>query len=64
LLRIRATLESDRRRMLQAKGILTLADDESTLLAEATGVFLPIASPVMEQILQDYPGLQGFMEQR
>ncbi len=63
LLRVRATLESSRRRMLQAKGVLTLAEDESTILAEATGIFLPLPENVLNEILLDFPGLRGFMEQ-
>jgi acyl-coenzyme A thioesterase PaaI-like protein len=64
LLRVRATLESTRRRMLQAKGILTLANDESIILAEATGIFLPLPENTINEILQDFPGLRGFMEQK
>lgn len=64
LLRVRATLESVRRRMLQAKGALTLASDESTILAEATGIFLPLPENVIDEVLQDFPGLRGFMESK
>lgn len=64
LLRVRATLESARRRMLQARGVLTLAHDESTILAEATGIFLPLPDNVIDEILLDFPGLRGFMEQK
>lgn len=64
LLRVRATLESERRRMLQARGVLTLAEDEGAVLAEATGIFLPLPTGVVEEILQDFPGLRDFMEQR
>jgi acyl-coenzyme A thioesterase PaaI-like protein len=62
LLRVRATLESERRRMLQAKGVLTLADDEGAILAEASGIFLPLPNGVVDEILQDFPGLQGFLQ--
>ncbi|MGH2508577.1 MAG: PaaI family thioesterase [Ktedonobacteraceae bacterium] len=62
LLRVRATAESTRRRMLQAKGVLTLAEDESTILAEATGIFLPLPDHVVDEILQDFPGLRSFMK--
>lgn len=62
LLRVRATLESERRRMLQAKGVLTLASDEQTILAEACGIFLPLPNGVLEEIMQDFPGLRKFME--
>lgn len=63
LLRVRATLENERRRMLQAAGVLTLASDESVVLAEAQGTFLPLSSDVVGTILQDYPGLQKFFKQ-
>src|SRR5215469_2656854 len=33
LLRVRATLEGERRSMLQARGVLTIAEDESVTLA-------------------------------
>ena len=62
LLRVRATLENDRRRMLQAKGVLTLAEDEDTVLAEATGIFLPLSDGVVDSILQDFPGLREFIK--
>lgn len=63
LLRVRATLENARRKMLQARGVLTLAEDESTILAEATGIFLPLQTDVTDEILKDFPGLQNFMNQ-
>jgi acyl-coenzyme A thioesterase PaaI-like protein len=63
LLRVRATLVNERRKMLQASGILTLAEDEGTVLAEASGVFLPLAGQAVDQILQDFPGLRGFITQ-
>jgi len=63
LLRVRATLVNERRKMLQASGRLTLAEDEGIVLAEASGVFLPLAGEAVDQILQDFPGLRGFIEQ-
>jgi acyl-coenzyme A thioesterase PaaI-like protein len=63
LLRVRATLESDRRRMQQASGILTLAEDESSVLAEASGIFLPLSESAIDTILQDFPGLRNFLKQ-
>jgi acyl-coenzyme A thioesterase PaaI-like protein len=62
LLRVRALLVRERRMMLQASGVLTLADDESTLLAEAQGTFLPLSSEVTGTILKDYPELQRFLD--
>jgi len=63
LLRVRARLDAERRRVLQASGALTLADDESVILAEAHGVFLPLASDVVDTIMKDYPDLRNFLEQ-
>ena len=62
LLRVRARLDLERRRMLQASGALTLADDESTVLAEAQGMFLPLTPQVVDTIMQDYPALRNFFE--
>src|SRR5215470_17370329 len=43
LLRVRATLGMERGRMRQASGILTLADDEQVVLAEAHGTFMSLS---------------------
>lgn len=61
LLRVRATLENERRRMLQAKGVLTLAEDEQTTLAEASGIFLPLPENVTDEIMRGFPGLRNFL---
>ena len=61
-LRVRARLTTDRRRMLQATGVLTLSNDESAVLAEAQGTFLPLAPQVVDTIMQDYPELRLFMQ--
>ena len=63
LLRVRARLDAERRRMLQASGVLTLADDESVVLAEAQGIFLPLATDMVDTILKDFPDLRNFLEQ-
>jgi len=60
LLRVRAALSNQRRRMVQATGILTLADDEQTVLAEAQGTFLSLTPSVVDTILKDFPGLRDF----
>ena len=62
LLRVRATLDRERSRMLQASGVLTLADDESAVLAEATGTFLPLAPQIVDTLMKDYPDLRGFFD--
>jgi len=64
LLRVRATLDEERKRMLQASGVLTLAGDESVVLAEAHGTFLPLAPSMVDTIMQDYPDLRHFFDQR
>jgi len=63
LLRVRATLDSERRSALQASGVLTLADDESVVLAEGHGTFLPLSPDTVNIILKDYPELRDFFEQ-
>ncbi len=63
LLRVRASLDSERRRMLQASGVLTLANDESVVLAEAHGTFLPLSPDTVDAIMKDYPELRNFLEQ-
>ncbi len=63
LLRVRATLDMERRRMFQASGVLTLADDESVVLAEAHGTFLSLSPDVVDTLMKDYPELQNFFEQ-
>lgn len=60
LLRVRASLSNQRRRMVQATGIVTLADDEQTVLAEAQGTFLSLTPSVVDTILKDFPGLRNF----
>ena len=64
LLRVRATLAEERKRMLQASGVLTLAGNESVVLAEAHGTFLPLAPSMVDTIMQDYPDLRHFFDQR
>lgn len=60
LLRVRAKLGTQRRRMIQASGVLTLASDESIVLAEAQGTFLALSPDLVDTILQDYPDLREF----
>ncbi len=62
LLRVRATLEGQRLRMIQAAGIITLAGDEQIILAEARGTFLSLPEETVDTMLKDYPGLRGFFE--
>jgi acyl-coenzyme A thioesterase PaaI-like protein len=62
LLRVRASLGTERRRMIQASGVVTLTNDEGAVLAEAQGTFMALAPVVVDEILKDYPGLRGFLE--
>ncbi len=62
LLRVRARLATERRRMLQASGVLTLSSDESVVLAEAQGRFLPLSPQVVDTLMQDFPDLRNFMQ--
>lgn len=64
LLRVRASLINQRKRMIQAKGVLTLANDEETVLAEAQGTFLSLPEQVVDTIMIDFPGLRDFLEER
>ncbi|MFL5695076.1 MAG: PaaI family thioesterase, partial [Ktedonobacteraceae bacterium] len=57
LLRVRAFLGTQRRKMLQATGMVTLADDENTILAEAQGTFLALPDDKVDAMMKDYPGL-------
>ncbi len=60
LLRVRATLESQRGRMVQAKGVLTLAQDEKMVLAEGQGTFMALTPAMLDAAMQGYPGMRAF----
>ena len=62
LLRARARPGKLRGRLLQATGILALADDESTILAEAQGTFMALSPEMLDNIMQEYPGMRSFFE--
>ena len=64
MLRVRASLGSERGRMLQASGVLTLANDERVMLAEAQGTFMSLSPDMAETMFQDYPGLKAFFEEK
>jgi acyl-coenzyme A thioesterase PaaI-like protein len=59
-LRVRARLEGERGRMVQASGTLTLADDEEAVLAEARGSFMALSPDLLDQVMKDYPGMRAF----
>jgi len=62
LLRVRAWLDTQRGRMVQASGKLTLADDESVLFAEAQGTFMALSPEMLDQVMKDYPGIRAFFD--
>lgn len=63
LLRVRAWLGSERRKMIQANGVLTLAEDENVVLAEAQGTFMSLPEPMIEEMVKDYPQLRRFIDE-
>ncbi len=64
LLRVRAKLKSQRGRLLTATGILTLAEDEAMVLAEAQGTFMALTQDMQDAIMQEYPGMRDFFKNR
>ncbi len=62
MLRVRALLGKERGRMLQASGVLTLANDEQMVLAEAQGTFMALTPETIDTIMQDFPHMQRFFE--
>jgi len=60
---VRATLGTERRRLYQASGVLTLAEDEQLVLAEAQGTFMSLTTEVAEMVAKDYPGMGKFFGQ-
>ena len=64
LLRVRASLGLERGRMIQASGVLTLADDEHVVLAESQGTFMALTPAMLATITQDFPEMQNFFEDK
>ena len=62
LLRVRAWLDTQRGRMVQASGKLALADDESVVFAEAQGTFMTLIPEMLDQVMKDYPGMRAFFD--
>ena len=62
LLRVRASLDTQRSRMVQASGKLTLADDESVVFAEGQGTFMALTSAMLDEVMKDYPGMRAFFD--
>jgi acyl-coenzyme A thioesterase PaaI-like protein len=64
LLRVRATLGTERQRMHQASGVLTLADDERVVFAEAQGTFMSLPAQAAEMIENEYPEMGKYFGSR
>ncbi len=60
-LRVRAWLESLRGRMVQARGLLTLADDDTAVLAEGHGSFMALTPDILNEVIKDYPQMRTFL---
>lgn len=60
LLRVRAKLGMQRGRMIQASGYLTLAEDESAVLAEAHGTFMALTTEMLDGLMKEHPGMRNF----
>ena len=62
LLRVRASLGTERGRMIQASGTLTLAKNEQVVLAESQGTFMALTPALLDTIMQEYPQMQHFFD--
>jgi acyl-coenzyme A thioesterase PaaI-like protein len=62
LLRVRATPGTQRGRMMQASGQVTLAEDENVVLAEAQGTFMALTPEMRHDIMQQYPQMRDFFQ--
>src|SRR5579883_631196 len=60
LLRVRAWLGSQRRRLIEAHGKVTLAEDETVVFAESTGTFLSLTPAMLDEMMKEYPGMRNF----
>ncbi|HEU0025723.1 MAG TPA: PaaI family thioesterase [Ktedonobacterales bacterium] len=61
-LRVTARPTQVRARMVSARGEVRLADEPEIVLAEAEGVFLPIAAEYEREMISQRPELAGFFE--
>jgi acyl-coenzyme A thioesterase PaaI-like protein len=62
LLRLRVGLTNERKRMIQASGKLTLAEDENVLFADAQGSFMTLTEEQLDEVMRDHPGMRAFFE--
>jgi acyl-coenzyme A thioesterase PaaI-like protein len=63
LLRVKAWLDMQRGRMIQAHGALMLAEDEGVIFAEAKGSFMSLQPEALDTLMKDYPGMRAFLEE-
>lgn len=61
-LRVRAKLNTQRNRLLTATGAITLAEDETTVLAEAQGTFMALTAEMQASIMKEYPEMRNFFK--
>ncbi len=61
LLRVRASLDLQRGRLMQAKGKLILAEDENIVFAEGQGTFMALTPEMLDAATRDYPGMRAFL---
>ncbi|GCE47584.1 acyl-coenzyme A thioesterase PaaI-like protein [Thermosporothrix hazakensis] len=62
LLRVRAELGKQKGRLMQASGKITLAEDESVVLAEAQGTFMALSSEMLDSVMKEYPLMRSWLE--
>ncbi len=61
-LRVTARKVTSRSRMVQAEGEIVLADEPGTVIASATGTFLPIPANFRRDAVKRFPELRGFFD--
>lgn len=64
LLRVRAKLQTQRGRLLTATGMITLAENEAMVLAEAQGTFMALTPDMRDTIMQEYPVMRDFFKDK
>ncbi len=62
ILRTRAWLDRQRGRMIQAHGIITLAEDESVIFTEGQGSFIVMPPEAIEELTKGHPELESFFK--
>ncbi|MFN2450774.1 MAG: PaaI family thioesterase [Candidatus Dormibacteria bacterium] len=59
-LRFEGWVTGDRRRAIHAEGRAVLGD--GTLVAEASGTYLPVSPAIRRRMIANWPGMEGFLE--